>query len=132
GGDASVAVRPSCVRPPAREEAQRADPAERRRRSVPQVAGVVIVVHGKQFPLGEGERATLESFLGMRTELAAVTIRRKIKDAGDGGKVAIDYEPERDCLEKTLEDVSVEPQYFSGELSALLEAARIPMSARYE
>jgi len=36
------------------------------------------VVHGKQVPLGEGEEATLESFLSMRTELAAVTIRRKI------------------------------------------------------
>jgi len=96
------------------------------------VAGVVIVVHGKQFPLGEGEKATLESFLSMRTELASVTIRRKIKDAGDGGKVAIDYEPERDCLEKTLEDASVEPQYFTGELPALLEAARIPITAPFD
>ena len=90
------------------------------------------MLHGKQFPLAEGEKATLETFLSTRPELAAVTIRRKLNDTGDGGTVAIAYEPERDCLEKALEDASAEPQYFTGELPALLEAAHTPITAPFD
>lgn len=94
--------------------------------------GVVFLVHGAQFQLGAGERATLESFLSVRAELAAVSIRRKIRDASDGGKVAITTEPERDTLARALEDASVGRQHFTGDLPALLEASRIPITAPFD
>ena len=97
-----------------------------------EVAAVVVTIHGKQFPLDEGEKATLESFLSLRVEVAAITLRRKINDAGEDGKIAINYEPERNSLEAALEDASLDQQHFTGELPALLEAARIPISAPFD
>src|SRR5262249_45784044 len=94
--------------------------------------GVVLGMHRAQFQLDEGEKATLVSSLSGRAELAAFSIRRKIQDAGDGVAVWITTEPERDCLVRALEDASVDPQHFTGDLPALLEASRMPITTPFD
>jgi hypothetical protein len=90
--------------------------------------GVVFVVNGERYPLSSNESTFLEGFMRV-PNLTLMRLRRRMKEAGDGGaEIVIADNEERGVLRDSLGVASADRRHFTVAMQRLRDATREPLT----